>query len=221
MLIELIDIWKIYSTSQILKGLNLTVVEGAFISIRGKSGVGKTTLLKIIGLLDTPSKGEVKLLGKSVNGLGDAELSRLRLNHIGFIFQFFNLLPSLTVLENIELPLALARVKKSERRERAMKLLSYFELGDLSKRFPINLSGGERQRIAVIRALTNNPEIILADEPTSSLDDENTELLMDLLRKINEENNVTIVLSTTDLYKKLPTNRDYLLKNGILSQVKL
>jgi len=221
MLIELIDIWKIYSTSQILKGLNLTVVEGAFISIRGKSGVGKTTLLKIIGLLDTPSKGEVKLLGKSVNGLGDAELSRLRLNHIGFIFQFFNLLPSLTVLENIELPLALARVKKPERRERAMKLLSYFELGDLSKRFPKNLSGGERQRIAVIRALTNNPEIILADEPTSSLDDENTELLMDLLRKINEENNVTIVLSTTDLYKKLPTNRDYLLKNGILSQVKL
>jgi len=205
-LIELTDIWKGYSPDPVLKGLNLTVEKASFISIRGKSGVGKTTLLKIIGLLEPPDKGDVKLLGKTVNGLKDNDLSNLRLHHIGFIYQFFNLIPSLTVQENIELPLALAGKKKKERKERALQLLHYFELESLAERYPESLSGGERQRTAVIRALTNNPNIILADEPTSSLDDENTELLMNLLRKINHENDVTIVMTTTDLYKKLPTD---------------
>jgi putative ABC transport system ATP-binding protein len=215
-LIKLIDVWKGYGSTKVLKGINLDVMEGNFISVRGKSGAGKTTLLKIIGLLEEPDMGYVEFFSKAVNGLGDDEKSELRLHSIGFVFQFFNLIPSLTVLENIELPLALAGVGKHQRRRRAVELLEYFGLIGLAGRFPETLSGGERQRVAVIRALANSPKIILADEPTSSIDDENSQLLMDLLKKINRERKVTIILTTTDLYEKLPTNRDFILKDGRL-----
>jgi putative ABC transport system ATP-binding protein len=218
-MIELTNIWKRYSATEVLKGINFAIKEGEFVSIRGKSGVGKTTLLKITGFLEPPDKGEVRLLGRRIHKLSDGERSSLRLNYIGFVFQFFNLIPSLTVLENIELPLALAGANKPERRQRASELLEYFDLTSLAERFPESLSGGERQRIAVIRALTNNPKIILADEPASSLDDENSELLINLLSSINREKKVTIVLTTTDLYEKLPTSRDYLLKDGCLHEV--
>ncbi len=141
------------------------------------------------------------------NVLKDDDLSNLRLHHIGFIFQFFNLIPSLTVLENIELPLALAGKKKKERKERALQFLQYFELESLAERYPESLSGGESSRTAVIRTITNNPDIILADESTSNLYDENTELLMNLHKKINQENKVTIIMTTTDLYGKLPSTK--------------
>jgi putative ABC transport system ATP-binding protein len=218
-LIELIDVWKSYGVNQVLRSVNLNVEEGDFISIRGRSGVGKTTLLKLIGLLESPDSGEVKFLGRIANKLSDGEKSELRLNYIGFIFQFFNLIPSLTVLENVELPLALAGVGRCERRRRVMELLEYFGLAGLAGRFPDTLSGGERQRIAVIRALANNPKIILADEPVSSLDDENSELLMELLTRINRERKVTIILTTTDLHEKLPTNRDFILRDGCLIEI--
>lgn len=217
-LVELHNVWKNYGGSEILRGVNLTVGEGEFISIRGKSGVGKTTLLRIIGLLENPDAGEVRILGRRVSELNDDERSNLRLRAIGFIFQFFNLIPSLTVLENIELPLALAGVKRQERLRRARGLLEYFGLEGLAGRFPETLSGGEKQRIAVIRALVNNPKIILADEPTSSIDEENSQLLIDLLKKINVERNVAVLLTTTDIYEKLPTTRDYILKDGCLSK---
>ena len=213
---ELSGVWKSYGATEVLRDVNLAVKEGDFISIRGKSGAGKTTLLKIIGLLETPDRGEVKLFGRAVNGLRDDEVSELRLHHIGFMFQFFNLIPSLTVLENIELPLALAGVDGYERRRRASELLEYFGLTSLAERFPEILSGGERQRIAIIRALTNSPKIILADEPTSSLDDENSQLLIELLNKINREGGAAIILTTTDLYERLPTNGDFILKDGCL-----
>ena len=216
--IELINVWKRYGATAVLGEINLTVKNGEFVAIRGKSGVGKTTLLKIVGLLEPPSEGEVKLFGKNVHKLDDNEKSNIRLKHIGFIFQFFNLIPSLTVLENIELPLALAGINKHKRREKAYELLKYFDLANLAKRFPETLSGGERQRVAVIRAVANNPKIILADEPASSLDDENSNLLIKLLSTINREKKVTIVLTTTDLYEKLPTNRDYILKERHLHE---
>jgi putative ABC transport system ATP-binding protein len=216
--IELINVWKKFSATAVLREISLTVKRGEFVSIRGKSGVGKTTLLKIVGLLEPPSEGEVRLFGKSVHKLNDNGKSNIRLNHVGFIFQFFNLIPSLTVLENIELPLALAGINKYKRREKAHELLKYLDLANLAKRFPETLSGGERQRVAVIRAVANNPEIILADEPASSLDDENSNLLMKLLSTINQEKKVTIVLTTTDLYEKLLTNRDYVLKEGHLHE---
>jgi len=215
-LIELVDVWKRYESDYVLKGVALSVEEGAFVSVRGKSGVGKTTILKMIGLLERPTKGEVRLFGENVEQLSDDQASNLRLNSIGFVFQFFNLIPSLTVLENVELPLALADVGGAERREKALGLLKYFGLAEMASRFPSTLSGGERQRIAIIRALINNPKMILADEPTSSLDEENSKLLMDLLVGINKERKMTIVLTTTDPYMKLPTNRDYILKDGRL-----
>jgi len=218
-MIELINIRKNYGSTEVLRGLSLSVKEGEFIAIRGKSGAGKTTLLKIIGLLEQPDDGEVKLFGKNANRLGDNEKSEFRLHHIGFVFQFFNLIPSLTILENIELPLALAGVNRPKRRERALELLKYFNLTSLAERFPETLSGGERQRIAIIRALANSPKIILADEPTSSLDDENSQRLMELLSRINRERNVTIVMTTTDLYERLPSKRDYMLKEGRLFEV--
>ena len=215
-MIELSKVSKRYGATEVLRDVSLKVEEGEFISIRGKSGVGKTTLLKIMGLLEDPDKGEVKLFGRAVNGLSEDEKSELRLHGIGFVFQFFNLIPSLTVLENVELPLALAGMNKKEREGRARKLLEYFGLEGLAERFPETLSGGERQRIAIIRALANSPKIILADEPTSSLDDENSQRLMELLTRINEERKVTIILTTTDLYERLPSNRDFMLKDGCL-----
>jgi putative ABC transport system ATP-binding protein len=215
-LIDLLNISKSYGSTHVLRDVSLSVKEGEFISIRGKSGVGKTTLLKIMGLLETPDKGEVRLFGRTVNGLNDDEKSELRLHRIGFVFQFFNLIPSLTIMENIELPLALAGKGKKEREERARKLLEYFGLEGLAERLPETLSGGERQRIAIIRALANSPKIILADEPSSSLDDENSQRLMELLARINGERKVTIILTTTDLYERLPSNRDFMLKEGCL-----
>lgn len=215
-MIELSGVWKSYGLVEVLRGVDLSVREGDFVSIRGRSGAGKTTLLKIMGLLEVPDRGEVRLLGRDVGKLGDGERSEARLRYIGFVFQFFNLIPSLTVLENVELPLALAGVKRGERRRRALKLLERFSLTHLADRFPETLSGGERQRVAIIRALANDPRIVLADEPTSSLDDENSKLVMDLLAEINAERRVAIVLTTTDLYERLPTNRDLVLKDGRL-----
>jgi len=219
-LIELVNIWKKYETVHVLRGISLAVKGGEFISIRGKSGAGKSTLLKIIGLLEEPDGGKIKIFGKYFSELSDGEKSDIRLHYIGFVFQFFNLIPSLTVLENIELPLALAGFSKQRRREKALELLKYFNLSSLAERLPGTLSGGERQRIAIIRALVNNPKVILADEPTSSLDEENSELLIRLLDKVNKEKKVTVVITSTDLNEKLPTSRDYLLKEGKLFLLK-
>ncbi|MEM3694070.1 MAG: ABC transporter ATP-binding protein [Candidatus Bathyarchaeia archaeon] len=218
-LIELHNVTKSYGPTMVLRKLSLKVQDGEFVSIRGKSGAGKTTLLKIMGLLEAPDEGEIRIFGRDAGMLRDEEKSELRLRSLGFVFQFFNLIPSLTVLENIEMPMALAGVKKQERKRRAYELIEYFGLKELAERFPDTLSGGERQRVALIRALSNNPKIILADEPTSSLDDENSELLIELLAKINRERKVTIVLATIDLYERLPTIRDYKLKDGRLIEI--
>jgi ABC-type lipoprotein export system ATPase subunit len=215
-IVELINVRKSYGSTEVLKGVNLSVKPGDFISIRGKSGVGKTNLFKIMALLQTPDGGTVNFSGKDVSKLNDDKKTELRLNQMGLVFQFFNLLPSLTVLENIELPLSLNGVKRRERQERANELLAFFELTNLAERYPFNLSGGERQRVAIIRALVNDPAVLLADEPTSSLDDENSAFLLDLLRRISGERKVAVVLTSTDLYEELPSTKDFLLKDGVL-----
>lgn len=218
-LVELINVSKNYGEASILKDVNLSVNAGEFVSIRGKSGVGKTNLFKIIGLLSSPSGGHVRLFGENVETLSENQKSDLRLNHLGLVFQFFNLLPSLTVLENVELPMALAGAKKQARKERALELLWFFGLEHLAGRSIEGLSGGEKQRVAVIRALVNEPSVLLADEPTSSLDDENSELLIDLLGKICVERGVSVIMTTTDLYERLPTCKDFVLREGRLCQV--
>jgi ABC-type lipoprotein export system ATPase subunit len=215
-IVELINVRKSFGSTEVLKGVNLSVKPGDFISIRGKSGVGKTNLFKIMALLQPPDGGTVNIFGRDVSKLNDDKKTELRLNQMGLIFQFFNLLPSLTVLENIELPLSLKGVKKRERQERANELLAFFELTKLAERYLLNLSGGERQRVAIIRALVNDPAVLLADEPTSSLDDENSGFLLDLLGRISGERKVAVVLTSTDLYERLPTTKDYLLKDGVL-----
>lgn len=215
--IELINVWKHYIINvPVLRGVNLSVPVGGFISIRGKSGAGKTTLLRLIGLLDRPTSGRIFLLGSEVSGMSDGEASRVRLKHIGFIFQSFNLIPSLTVLENIELPMALLGIEKGARRRRAAELLERFGMKGLANRLPAELSGGEQQRVAILRAIANNPDIILADEPTSNLDEENSQLVYELFSEINRENLTTIVVTEVSLEERLPTSEDYLLKNGIL-----
>jgi len=218
-LVELIDVHKSYALTEVLKGVNLTVKQGDFVSIRGKSGVGKTSLFKIMSLLDSPNRGTVNVFGKDASKLNDDQKTDLRLKQMGLVFQFFNLLPSLTVLENIELPMALVGTKKRQRQERANELLKFFDITKLAERYPENLSGGEKQRVAIIRALANYPAILLADEPASSLDDENSALLIELLSRIRKEQKVAVLLTSTDLYEKLPTTRDYMLKEGQIRQI--
>ena len=217
-IVELACVNKGFGKSTLFRNVSLGVKQGDFVVIWGKSGVGKTTLVKVLGFLEAPDVGVVKWFGKDVTKLSDSQRSVLRLRNIGFVFQFFNLLPTLSVEENIELPLALASVKSGVRKQRINELLSYFQLQHLAGRFPANLSGGEKQRVAIIRALSNNPKILGSDEPTSRIDDENTELLMNLFKKINKNHNVTIVMTTTDLYETYPVNKDLTLKDGCLQQ---
>lgn len=218
--IELSNVTKTYGSNVILKNINLSVSQGDFICIRGKSGVGKTSLFKLLALLEQPSGGSVALFGQNMAKLSDGELANLRLHKMGLVFQFFNLLPSLTIMENVELPMALAGVKREARHVRALELLNYFGLAEFAKRFPEGLSGGERQRVAVVRALVNRPKLVLADEATSSLDDENAALVMGMLRRVNREEGVTVVFTTTDLFEPmLGATADYVLRCGVLETV--
>jgi putative ABC transport system ATP-binding protein len=219
MSIELYDVWKSFGVDYVLRGVDLVVDEGEFVSIRGRSGVGKTTLIRIMGLLDLPDEGTVKLLGVDVGELDDSGRSRLRLGNIGIVFQFFNLIPSLTALENVELPMALAGVKRDRRRERALELLKLVGLEDKAYRFPDRLSGGERQRVAIARALANKPKILLADEPISNLDDFTAEEIIRIFRKISEDEGTTVIMTMTDLYEELPTDKDYFLRDGKLQGI--
>ena len=218
MSVELSDVWKRYSVDYVLRGVSLKLREGEFISIRGKSGVGKTTLLKIIGAMEKPTKGSVKIMGLEPYKLPDPERSRLRLR-IGYVFQLFNLIPHLTALENVELPLAIQGVPKRERRLRALEALKRLGVENLQDRLTKELSGGEKQRIAVARALVTKPRLILADEPTSNLDPENTEIILDILLEECRRRKASIIITTTDPYEKLPTHRDYILKNGSLESI--
>jgi putative ABC transport system ATP-binding protein len=218
--IKLSGVTKTYGSNVILKNINLSINQGEFICIRGRSGAGKTSLFKLLALLEQPTAGSVNLFGQNTVKLHDGELADLRLHKMGLVFQFFNLLPSLTVMENVELPMALAGVKRGVRQLRARELLDYFGLAGFAERFPEGLSGGERQRVAVVRALVNRPRLVLADEATSSLDDENAALVLGMLRRVNREEGVTVVFTTTDLYEPLlGASADYVLRGGVLETV--
>ena len=200
-IVETHDLWKIYpmdgTSVKALRGVNLTVEAGEFVALVGPSGSGKSTLLHLIGAMDTPTRGEVSLNGCNLSQANDAERTRLRCHEIGFVFQTFNLLPTLSALENVEIALRLASVPGQERRTRATELLERVGLGGRMGHLPRQLSGGERQRVAIARALANRPALLLADEPTGNLDSATGQAIVDLFRQFNAEGQ-TIVLVTHD-----------------------
>lgn len=181
-----------------LSGIDLRVEEGEFLSLVGPSGSGKTTLLNLVGGLDTPTAGRIWIGGQEIGRLSKSDLSRLRLQRIGFIFQEYNLIPVLSALENVEYVMLLQGVSGRERRERAMAVLREVGLEDLAQRRPPQLSGGQQQRVAVARAIASRPSIVLADEPTANLDSVSGAALLDLMRGLNGRHGVTFLFSTHD-----------------------
>jgi putative ABC transport system ATP-binding protein len=201
--------------------VNLEVMQKDFMCIIGPSGSGKTTLLNLIGCLDAPTSGEVNLFGKyNVSTLNDKQATLLRRDHIGFIFQTFNLIPVLNVYENIEFPLIIQGVDKADRKKRVMELIADVGLQEFIKHKPDELSGGQRQRIAVARALVTNPKLVLADEPTANLDKENGRIIMEIMKKLNEEHGVTFIFSTHDQRVMEEGRRTVVLSDGMVESDK-
>jgi putative ABC transport system ATP-binding protein len=199
-IIELKNVWKTYQMEdvevQALRGVDLKIKKEEFTAIMGPSGSGKSTLLQMIGILDRPTSGKIFLDGVDISKLNDSELARLRGEKIGFVFQFFNLYPTLTARENIELPMLILERDKNERKIKASKLLKTVGLENRAEHLPSQLSGGERQRIAIARALANDPPLILADEPTGNLDTKAGYEIMEFLNKLQENEKVTVVMVT-------------------------
>ena len=199
---------------EILHGIDLTVKKGEFVSIVGASGSGKTTLMNIIGILDRPSEGSYVLDGLDVSKAKDKELSNIRNEKIGFVFQTYNLIARTSALKNVELPMLYAKVPRKERTKRAKELLELVEMGERMWHKPDELSGGQKQRVAIARAMANNPSIILADEPTGALDSKTGRKIMDLFHKLNKEQGKTIVLITHSPELAAETGRIITLKDG-------
>jgi putative ABC transport system ATP-binding protein len=219
-LIETVDLVKTYIQGgrplEVLKGICFTVEPGEFTAIMGPSGSGKSTLLNMIGALDRPTAGKVYINGVDLSGLNDNQVAELRNREIGFIFQFFNLIPRMDAQGNVELPMAIAGVSRSERHKRAQRLLELVGLGDRADHKPSQLSGGEQQRVAIARALANEPNLILADELTGNLDSTTGDEIMHLLRTLNKEEGKTFILITHDAMVGQNTDRLIQLHDGVI-----
>ncbi len=219
------NVWKTYNhgaQSQVdaLKNISIDIKKGEIASIVGPSGCGKSTLLHLIGCLDKPTKGKVFINEKDVSKLNDNELARIRRENIGFVFQFFFLIPTLTALNNVMLPMSFAGINKSEKEQRATELLKAVGLEKRGNHLPSQLSGGEKQRVAIARAIANSPEIILADEPTGNLDSKSGKEVIDTLIKLNKEKGVTLVIVTHDAYIASYAKRTIYLKDGEIIKVR-
>lgn len=215
-MIEVKNIIKRYGNLEVLKGVSVTIGDGEIVSIVGPSGAGKTTLLQIIGTLDKPDSGSVLFDGTDVLALKDKELARFRNRNIGFVFQFHQLLPEFTTLENVAMPALIGGEKRSEAFARAKELLSYMNLSDRFEHKPAQLSGGERQRVAVARALINKPAVILADEPSGSLDTQNKQELHKLFFTLRDEMKQTFVIVTHDESLAGDTDRVLHMRDGLI-----
>ena len=218
-MIEIKDIKKSFGSLQVLKGIDLSIEKGEVVSIVGPSGAGKTTLLQIIGTLDRPDSGTVYVDNVDVTELSPKKLSDFRNRHIGFVFQFHQLLPEFTAIENIMIPAYIAGVNTKEARHRAEELLQFMGLSDRAKHKPNELSGGEKQRVAVARALVNNPDVILADEPSGSLDTKNKEELHQLFFDLRDKYGQTFVIVTHDEQLASITDRTIHMRDGILENL--
>ena len=197
-----------------LEGVSFDVLPGESVAIVGASGSGKSSLLNILGCLDTPTEGTYRFKGSDVSELGDDELSEFRNRHIGFVFQSFNLIPQLDVLENVEVPLFYSRIGRQARRRRSAEMIERLGLGPRARHVPARLSGGECQRVAIARALVNTPDVLIADEPVGNLDSKTGGEIMDFIRKLNTESGMTLVLVTHDPATALTLRRRILISDG-------
>ncbi|MDU5470200.1 ABC transporter ATP-binding protein [Peptoniphilus harei] len=204
---------------EILHGIDFEVNDGDFVSVVGQSGSGKSTLMNIIGLLDRQTSGYYELNGVDISTLKDSELSAYRSKKIGFVFQNFNLIPRSNAQKNVELPMTYAGVGKKERAERAERLLEIVEMKDRMDHLPNELSGGQKQRVAIARSMANNPDIILADEPTGALDSKTGRNVMDLFHKLNKEDKRTIIIITHNMELAKEAGRIYKMTDGLLEEI--
>ncbi|MBI2558578.1 ABC transporter ATP-binding protein [Candidatus Woesearchaeota archaeon] len=217
-MIKLENVWKVYQMGNVevnaLQGLSLDVKEGEFLAIMGPSGSGKSTAVNMIGCLDVPTKGRILLDGHDISKLSESELAQVRGKKIGFIFQQFNLIPTLTALENVALPIVFQSVGRETRIKKSTELLNIVELGDRMHHKPAELSGGQQQRVAIARSLANDPEVILADEPTGNLDSKTGEIVMKFLQNLNRKEGKTIITVTHDSNVARHADRIEFLKDG-------
>src|SRR3989338_157704 len=196
-IIKLDDIWKIYEMGEVevnaLRGVSLAIEQGEFVAITGASGSGKSTMMNLVGCLDLPTKGEIYLDGKDISKLSESSLAQIRGQKIGFIFQQFHLIPTLSALENVMLPLEFQDIPSDAARKKSIEILNLVGLGDRICHLPSQLSGGQQQRVAIARSLANSPDVVLADEPTGNLDSKTGSIVMDFLKKLNKEEKKTII----------------------------
>jgi len=213
---------KIYQDNGVpvtaLKDVDMIVNKGEFLVLAGRSGSGKTTLLNLFGALDNPTKGEIKFEKYHLAKMNKKELSELRLNKMGFIFQAYNLIPVLTAIENIEFSMMLLGIHEKTRRERALSLMKELEIDQLADKRPGEMSGGQQQRVSVARAIVNNPTVVLADEPTANLDSKTASNLLDLMQKMNEEKKITFIFATHDKQIMERAKRLVYLEDGRIKQ---
>ena len=201
-IVEIANLRKSYRRGDqvvsVLEDINLSLERGEFVALMGPSGSGKSTLLNLIAGIDTPDSGKLEIEGRDITGMGEAELARWRAEHVGFIFQFYNLMPVLSAFENVELPLLLTRLNSRERREHVELVLELVGLAERSDHYPSQLSGGQQQRVAIARALVSDPTIIVADEPTGDLDRVSAREILDLMESLNDRLDKTIIMVTHD-----------------------
>jgi putative ABC transport system ATP-binding protein len=221
-LVQLKDVVKSYKrgaeTVEVLQQLSLNVPRGDFLALMGPSGSGKTTLMNLLGGLDKPTSGEVIIDGQSIQRLSDSALAKWRARHVGFVFQLYHLLPVLNAQRNVELPLLLTKLSKSERKKRAAAALSLVGLAERGKHKPAELSGGQEQRVGIARAIVTDPTILLCDEPTGDLDRKAGDEILELLKLLNEEHGKTIVMVTHDPHAAASAKRTLFMNKGVLSE---
>lgn len=217
MFVQARDVQKSYGDYAVLKGINLEVQRGEVVSIVGASGAGKSTLLHVLGTLDSPDKGEILINGKAIQGLRGKELAAFRNRHIGFVFQFHQLLPEFTAIENVCMPAWIAGQPEKIAKDKAMHLLQLLGLESRAEHKPSAMSGGEQQRVAIARALINNPDLILADEPSGNLDSANARALHELFFELREKLNQTFIIVTHNSELSEMSDRRLLIRDGVIS----